>query len=367
MRADSSGTLDHPRAAAKPARALGNDRDRTKMATVLATGGAGYIGSHVAAELLAAGHRVVVLDDFSNAGEGVPARIAAIGHGAVEVVAGDIRSPVALEAAFGRGIDAVVHLAGLKAVGESVVEPLRYYEVNVGGAVALFEAMGRHGVGRLVFSSSATVYGAPERNPIPESAPLAALNPYGRGKLMIEQIIGDLVVARPDLAAVSLRYFNPVGAHESGLIGENPKGVPNNLFPYIAQTAAGIRERLKVFGDDYPTPDGTGVRDYIHVVDLARGHLAALDFLLAGEAKGRNLAVNLGCGRGYSVLESVAAFARAVGRPIPYEIVGRRPGDVAECVADPRLAAELLGWRASRGLDAMCADHWAYQTRAAAA
>ena len=224
--------------------------------------------------------------------------------------------------------------------------------------------MARHGVRRLVFSSSATVYGTPETNPIPEAAPLAALNPYGRTKLMIEQVIDDLVVARPELAAISLRYFNPVGAHESGLIGENPKGVPNNLFPYIAQTAAGLRERLRIFGDDYPTPDGTGVRDYIHVVDLARGHLAALDFLLAGEGAGRNLPVNLGCGRGYSVLELVEAFGRAVGRPIPYEIVGRRAGDVAECVADPRRAAELFGWRATRGLDEMCADHWAFQSRA---
>ena len=184
---------------------------------------------------------------------------------------------------------------------------------------------------------------------------------------MIEQIIDDLAVARPELAAVSLRYFNPVGAHKSGLIGENPKGVPNNLFPYIAQTAAGLRDRLRIFGDDYPTPDGTGVRDYIHVVDLARGHLAALDFLLAGEGVGRNLPVNLGCGRGYSVLESVEAFARAAGRAIPYEIVGRRPGDVAECVADARRAAEIFGWRATRGLEEMCADHWAYQSRALAA
>ena len=339
------------------------------QATVLATGGAGYIGSHVVVELMAAGHRVVVLDDFSNADEGTPGRIAAIGNGTPEVVTGDIRDPAALEAAFaGRGIDAVIHLAGLKAVGESVEQPLRYFDVNVGGAVALFEAMGRHGVRRLVFSSSATVYGTPETNPIPEAAPLNALNPYGRTKLMIEQIIDDLVVARPEVAASSLRYFNPVGAHELGLIGESPKGVPNNLFPYIAQTAAGIRERLRIFGGDYPTPDGTGVRDYIHVVDLARGHLAALDFLLGGrEAAGRNLPVNLGCGRGYSVLELVEAFARAVGRPIPYEIVGRRAGDVAECVADPRRAEELFGWRATRGLDEMCADHWAYQSRAIAA
>ena len=338
------------------------------QATILATGGAGYIGTHVVAELLAAGHRVVILDDFSNAGEDAPGRIAALGHGAPELVRGDIRDRASLDAAFGgRRIDAVIHLAGLKAVGESVERPLRYYDVNVGGAVALFEAMARHAVRRLVFSSSATVYGAPSSNPIGEDAPLAALNPYGRTKLMIEQIIGDFVVARPETGAISLRYFNPVGAHKSGLIGEDPKGVPNNLFPFVAQTAAGVRERLRIFGADYPTPDGTGVRDYIHVVDLARGHLAALDFLLGGQGVGRNLAVNLGCGRGYSVLESVEAFGRAVGRPVPYEIVGRRAGDVAECVADARLAAELFGWRATRGLDEMCADHWAFQSRGSAA
>ena len=237
--------------------------------------------------------------------------------------------------------------------------------VNVGGAVALLEAMLAHGVGRLVFSSSATVYGVPERTPIPEGAPLGAVNPYGRTKLVIEQTIDELVVARPDFAAVSLRYFNPVGAHASGLIGEDPRGVPNNLFPYIAQTAAGMRERLAVYGDDYPTPDGTAIRDYIHVVDLARGHLAAIDFLLAGEGAGRNTAVNLGRGRGHSVLEAVAAFGRAVGRAIPYAIVPRRAGDVAESVADARLAAELLGWRAELDLDRMCADQWAFQSRAA--
>jgi UDP-glucose 4-epimerase len=251
----------------------------------------------------------------------------------------------------------------LKAVGESVAEPLAYYDVNVGGAVTLLQAMRRHGVGRLVFSSSATVYGVPERNPIPEDAALAATSPYGRTKLFIEEIVSDLAVSAPDFAAVSLRYFNPVGAHKSGLIGENPRGVPNNLFPFIAQTAAGLRPRLRIFGDDYPTSDGTGVRDFIHVVDLARGHLAALDYLMAGEGAGRNLAINLGCGRGHSVLESVAAFSRAAGRDVPYEIVDRRPGDVAECVADPARAARLLGWRTARGLDEMCADHWAFQSR----
>jgi UDP-glucose 4-epimerase len=335
--------------------------------TILATGGAGYIGSHVVAELLASGRRVVVLDDFSNSTPDVIDRVNRLGHGTAELVEGDVRDSALLDRLFGeRKIDAVIHLAGLKAVGESVAQPLRYHAINVGGAIALFEAMLRHGVGNLVFSSSATVYGMPDRVPIDESAPLSALNPYGRTKLIIEQIIDDLVVAEPGLAAISLRYFNPVGAHASGSIGENPKDIPNNLFPYIAQTAVGIRDKVRVFGADYPTPDGTGVRDYIHVVDLARGHLAALDFMLAGDAvRGRNLAINLGCGRGYSVLEAIAAFGRAAGREIPFEIVARRPGDAPECVADPSLAAKLLGWRATRGIDEMCADHWAFQKGAA--
>lgn len=332
--------------------------------SVLVTGGAGYIGSHVVAELLAAGRRVVILDDFSNAAHDVPERIAAIGPGAPELVEGDVRDAGVLDMVFSRHeIDAVVHMAGLKAVAESVAEPLRYMRVNVGGAVALMEAMLAHRVGRLVFSSSATVYGLPEANPIPEGAPLRAVNPYGRTKLVVEQTIGEVVAARPEFAAVSLRYFNPVGAHVSGLIGEDPRGVPNNLFPYVAQTAAGVRERLSVFGDDYPTPDGTAIRDYIHVVDLARGHLAALDFLLAGEGAGRHLAVNLGRGRGHSVLEAVAAFGAAVGRAIPYAIAPRRAGDVAESVADARLAAELFGWRAELDLRRMCADQWAFQSR----
>lgn len=332
------------------------------MPTVLATGGAGYIGSHVVAELLAVGWRVVVLDDFSNADPGVPARIASLGFGTPEVVTGDIRDAALLDDLFQRHeVDAVVHLAGLKAVGESVEKPLAYYDVNFAGAIALLRAMQGHGVSRLVFSSSATVYGAPDRNPIDEDAAIGATSPYGRTKLFTEGLLDDLAVAWPAFSAISLRYFNPVGAHASGLIGENPRGVPNNLFPFIAQTAAGMREKVRIFGNDYPTPDGTGVRDYIHVLDLARGHVSALDFLMRGEAKGRNLALNLGCGRGYSVLEAVAAFSRASGREIPCEIVARRPGDVAECVADPRRAEALLGWRATLGLEAMCADHWAFQ------
>ena len=286
-----------------------------------------------------------MLDDFSNASPDSLERVASLGHGRAELVRGDLRDPAALDAAFARGpVDAVIHLAGLKAVGESVAEPLRYWDVNIGGTVALLAAMLRHGAGRLVFSSSATVYGEPERNPIAEDARLGPQNPYGRTKLAVEQIIADLVVARPDFAAVSLRYFNPVGAHGSGLIGEDPKGTPNNLFPFIAQTAAGLRDRVRIFGDDYPTPDGTGVRDYIHVVDLARGHLAALDFLLAGEAAGRSIPINLGCGRGYSVREALAAFSRAVGREIPHEVVapaaGRRRRDGGR--PEPRRRAPRL-------------------------
>ena len=336
--------------------------------TVLATGGAGYIGSHVVAELLASGREVVVLDDFSNSRPDVVARVNGLGGGEAVLVEGDVRDAALLHRLFAAfRIGAVVHLAGLKAVGESVRQPLRYHDVNVGGAIALLQAMLRHGVWNLVFSSSATVYGLPDRVPIDERAPLAALNPYGRTKLMIEGIIDDLVAAEPGFAALSLRYFNPVGAHPSGRIGENPKDVPNNLFPFIAQTAAGMRDRVRVVGGDSPTPDGTGVRDYLHVVDLARGHVAALDYLLSGgAARGQNLAVNLGCGRGYSVLEAIAAFSRACGRDIPYEIVARRPGDAPECVADPSLAARLFGWRATRGLDQMCADHWAFQRGAMA-
>jgi UDP-glucose 4-epimerase len=332
--------------------------------TVLCTGGAGYIGTHVVAELLAAGHAVTVLDDFSNAEPESLDRVAALGHGQAFLVRGDIRDPEVVDAAFRhRPVDAVIHLAGLKAVGESVAEPVRYWSVNVGGTLALLEAMDRHRVRRLVFSSSATVYGEPETVPIPETAALGPKNPYGHTKLAVERILSDVVVARPAVGAVSLRYFNPVGAHASGLIGENPRGTPNNLFPFVARTAAGLLDRVRVFGNDYPTPDGTGIRDYIHVVDLACGHLAALEFLLAGEGRGCHLAINLGCGRGYSVLEALAAFERAVGRDIPYEVVGRRPGDAAETVADPRRAAALLGWRARLDLEAMCADHWAFQRR----
>lgn len=333
---------------------------------ILATGGAGYIGSNVVTELLAAGCEVVVLDDFSNSRPEVIEHIASLGHGRPGLVIGDVGDDAILDTVFTRyRIDAVIHLAGLKAVEESVHDPLRYYQANIGGAVALLSAMQRHKVYRLVFSSSAAVYGSPDSIPITEDAPRAALNPYGRTKLVIEHVIDDLVVAAPQFTAISLRYFNPVGAHASGLLGENPRGVPTNLFPYIAQTAAGIRPYLRVYGDDYPTPDGTGVRDFIHVVDLAKGHLAALRYLMANAGDGfGNLAVNLGCGRGYSVLEAVAAFTRASGREISYRIEARRPGDVAESVADPLRATRLFGWRAVHDIDRMCADHWAFQRRA---
>jgi len=329
---------------------------------ILVTGGAGFIGAHVAAALTEAGFGVVILDNFENAERDVADRLAAMGLARPEVVEADVRDAGALDRLFAaRRIDAVAHLAGKKAVGESVADPLLYYSANLTGAMTLLEAMARHGVRRLAFSSSATVYGAPERLPIDEGAALGPDNPYGRTKLMIEQMIGDLAVADPGFAAISLRYFNPVGAWRGGLIGERPKGTPNNLFPYIAQTAAGERAQVSVFGADYPTPDGTGVRDYIHVVDLARGHVAALTRLLAADAEPGHRAINLGTGRGYSVLEALAAFGRACGREVPHAIVARRPGDVAACVADPSLAERLLGWRAELGLDDMCADHWAFQ------
>lgn len=332
--------------------------------TILITGGAGFIGAHVAAALSTAGFEIVILDNFENSERDVADRLAAMGFRRPDVVEGDVRDPEALDRAFAVGrIAAVIHMAGKKAVGESVSDPLLYYSANLSGAMALLAAMTRHGVRRLVFSSSATVYGPPERLPIDESAALGPANPYGRTKLMIEQIIRDLAAADSAFAAISLRYFNPVGAWRGGLIGEAPRGIPQNLFPYIAQVADGSRTCVAVFGDDYPTPDGTGVRDYIHVVDLARGHVAAILRLLSPDAEPGHRAINLGTGRGYSVLEALAAFERAIGRPIAREIVARRPGDVAACVADPSLAAKELGWRAELDLDDMCADHWAFQRK----
>ncbi|WP_131111415.1 UDP-glucose 4-epimerase GalE [Sulfuricystis thermophila] len=328
------------------------------MAHCLVTGGLGYIGSHTAVELLAAGHRVRIIDNLSNSKPAVLERISEITGSRPEFVRGDIRDRTALRAAL-KGCDAVIHFAGLKAVGESVTQPLRYYDNNVSGSITLFETMAETGVKTVVFSSSATVYGDPVSVPIREDVPLSATNPYGRSKLMIEDILRDLHRAEPDWKIALLRYFNPVGAHPSGRIGEDPNGIPNNLMPYVAQVAVGKLPCLSVFGNDYPTPDGTGVRDYIHVVDLAKGHLAALAAL---ERQGGLLTVNLGTGRGYSVLEMVKAFEAASGRKVPYRIAPRRPGDVATCYADPTRAAELLGWRAEKDLAAMCADAWRWQS-----
>lgn len=327
---------------------------------ILVTGGAGFIGSHTVVELLAAGHEAVIVDNFCNSKASVIERLARIAGVQPRFVRADIRDRPALAAVFAaERFDAVIHFAGLKAVGESVAQPLAYYENNVAGSLVLFETMAAAGVKTLVFSSSATVYGDPHAVPIREDFPLSATNPYGRSKLIVEEVARDVVRADAGWRVALLRYFNPVGAHASGLIGEDPNGIPNNLMPYVSQVAAGRLAELSVFGDDYPTPDGTGVRDYIHVVDLARGHLAALD-ALQGRAGGV-LTVNLGTGRGYSVLEMVHAFAKASGRPVPYRIAPRRAGDVAQCYADPALAAAELGWRAGLGIEAMCADTWRWQ------
>jgi UDP-glucose 4-epimerase len=328
---------------------------------ILVTGGAGYIGSHTVVELLQAGLNVVVVDNFSNSNPEAINRVERITGRTVPVCRASLLDCAGLEAIFERyPVQAVIHFAGLKAVGESVAEPQRYYRENIVGTLNLCEAMTRHGVKKIVFSSSACVYGDPASVPIQENFPTRPTNPYGWSKLMIEQILTDLQYADPAMNVALLRYFNPVGAHPSGLIGEDPRGIPNNLMPFIAQVAVGRRVRLSVFGNDYPTPDGTGVRDYIHVVDLAQGHLNALSKL--NDKPGR-LLCNLGTGRGYSVLEMVAAFKKAAGREIPYEIMSRRPGDIAECYADPALARELLGWQAKLGINEMCRDHWNWQEK----
>ena len=330
------------------------------MTTVLVTGGAGYIGSHTCVELLDAGIGVTVFDNFSNSDPESLARVERITGKKVELVRGDIRDRDALRAALrSSGASAVIHFAGLKAVGESVDQPVEYYDNNVVGTLRLIEAMRDCAVKTLVFSSSATVYGDPRRLPLTEDHPLSATNPYGRSKLMIEDILRDLYRSDPSWRLGLLRYFNPAGAHASGLIGEAPQGIPNNLMPYVAQVAVGTREFLNVWGDDYPTPDGTGVRDYIHVVDLALGHLKALERL---RTQGGYFVVNLGTGIGYSVLDMLRAFEKASGKPVPYRLAARRPGDIASCYADPALAHQLLGWQAMRGLDAMCADGWRWQS-----
>ena len=326
---------------------------------ILVTGGMGYIGSHTVVELLCRGETVLILDNLCNSSLKVLDRIETIAGRRPAFVKADIRDLGALQAVFrDHHIDSVVHFAGLKAVGESVMKPLAYFENNVSGTLNLLHAMTEVGVRQLVFSSSATVYGDPHTVPIREDFPLSATNPYGRTKLMIEDILRDLLVADPEWRIAILRYFNPVGAHASGLIGESPNGIPNNLMPFVSQVAVGQRNELSVFGSDYPTPDGTGVRDYIHVVDLALGHLAALDALARS---GGMLTVNLGTGQGYSVLDMVRAFETASGRSIPYRLVDRRPGDISSCYADPALAEAVLGWRATRGIEEMCSDTWRWQ------
>ncbi|MFP4648760.1 MAG: UDP-glucose 4-epimerase GalE [Halorhodospira sp.] len=327
---------------------------------ILVTGGTGYIGGHAAVALIQAGHQVSILDNLHNSSTAVATGIARITGTTPDLVEGDIRDPSVLKAVFGaQRIDAVMHFAGLKAVAESVEQPLAYYETNVGGTLRLCQAMEAAGVRKLIFSSSATVYGDPAQVPIREEAPTGGTtNPYGTSKYMAEQALTDLSRADPDWSIGILRYFNPVGAHESGLIGESPRGIPNNLVPYIAQVAAGERDYLQVFGDDYPTRDGTGVRDYIHVVDLAIGHLRALEYL---EAQPGQHVWNLGRGEGHSVLEAVRAFEQASGRSIPYRITERRPGDIAECWADPHKAERELNWRAERDLRTMMADAWRWQ------
>lgn len=326
---------------------------------ILVTGGAGFIGSHTSISLLEAGHNVLILDNLSNSDESVVHRIGQICKRQPEFIKGDIRDTALLEKIFAaHSISSVFHFAGLKAVGESVEQPLYYYGNNVAGTIDLLNAMHSAGVKTMVFSSSATVYGDPATVPIRESFPLSTTNPYGASKLMIENILADIYASEPGWRIARLRYFNPVGAHQSGLIGENPRGVPNNLVPFIAQTAVGLRDQLRVFGNNYPTSDGTGIRDYIHVVDLADGHVAALDYLAANEEL---LTVNLGTGRGVSVLEMIQTFEAVNGCKVPYRIVDRRPGDIAECWADTSLANQLLGWRAKRGLDDMCRDTWRWQ------
>jgi UDP-glucose 4-epimerase len=328
---------------------------------ILVTGGVGYIGSHTCVELLAGGHDVLVVDNLCNSKEESLRRVAEIAGREPGFVRADLRDRAVLRALFlRRSFDAVIHFAGLKAVGESTEIPLEYYENNIGGTLALCEVMLEAGVKKIVFSSSATVYGDPASVPIREDFPTSATNPYGRSKLFIEEILNDLYVSDKSWNIALLRYFNPVGAHPSGRIGEDPNGIPNNLMPFVAQVASGKLPRLRVFGDDYETPDGTGVRDYIHVTDLAKGHLKALERLAVSPGL---VTYNLGTGRGYSVLEMVRAFEGVSGRSVPYDIVGRRPGDIASCYADPALANKELGWTAGLGVEEMVRDAWRWQSQ----
>ncbi|MGI4816274.1 MAG: UDP-glucose 4-epimerase GalE [Janthinobacterium lividum] len=328
--------------------------------TILVTGGAGFIGSHTCVELLLAGREVVVIDNLVNSKQEALKRVESITGRSMAFYEADVRDRDAVQRVFDKHpISAAIHFAALKAVGESVRKPLAYFRNNVDGLLNVLEIMQEREARQFVFSSSATVYGNPLSVPIDETFPLSATNPYGQTKLIAEQILRDLLIADPSWRIATLRYFNPAGAHVSGLIGEDPQGIPNNLMPYIAQVAVGRLDKLKVFGGDYSTADGTGVRDYIHVVDLARGHLAALDALVKHDS---SFTVNLGTGQGYSVLDAIRAFEQASGRPIPYEIVERRPGDIAACYADPGVAEKILGWRAEYGIERMCEDHWRWQS-----
>jgi len=342
--------------------------DNTSGKTVLVTGGAGYIGSHTCVELLASGYTVVVVDNLDNSSLESLRRVETITGRQPLFYQADIRDAVTLRRIFANhDIGAVIHFAGLKAVGESVSIPLRYYENNIGGTLTLLTVMAEAGVKTIIFSSSATVYGAAMKMPIQEDFPLSVVNPYGRTKLMVEEILRDIWMSDHQWNIALLRYFNPVGAHPSGLIGEDPDGIPCNLMPFVSQVAVGQLPELVVFGNDYPTPDGTGVRDFIHVVDLALGHIATLDYLagrpLTDDIYPSVFTCNLGTGRGYSVLEVVNAFAEASGRKVPYRVAARRQGDVAECYADPGLARRELGWGAQRGLAEMCADAWNWQIK----
>ena len=333
------------------------------MSRILLTGGAGYIGSHTAVALTERGHEVILLDNFRNAERDVPERLRRLTGRAFAVIEADIRDSVAVTAALAAfPVDAVIHFAALKAVGESEADPLLYYDMNIVGTIRLLEAMQARGVGRIVFSSSATVYGQPDSSPILEDAPLRVSNVYGRTKLVMEDLIRELARTGKLKACANLRYFNPVGAHPSALIGETPSGVPNNLMPFVVQVATGERPHLNVFGNDYETPDGTGVRDYIHVVDLGEAHALALEYLLDNDV---SLTVNLGTGNGTSVLEMVNAFEAATGREIPLNIAPRRPGDVASYYANPALAERLFGWKAKLGVAEMCRDAWKWQARRA--
>lgn len=327
--------------------------------TILVTGGAGYVGSHTVVRLIEAGYRVVILDNLRNSKGRVINRLETITGIRPEFVLGDIRDRQILRGIFGNNkIDAVVHFAGLKAVGESMVMPLAYYDTNVSGTIALLEEMANAKLKTMIFSSSATVYGASASVPIIEDSPLGPINPYGHSKLMVENVLRDLYQSDPSWSIGLLRYFNPVGAHESGLIGEAPSGIPNNLMPFIAQVAAGEREKLAVFGNDYPTPDGTGMRDYIHVDDLAKGHLAVIKEL---QKTPRLLTINLGTGKAYSVLEMIRAFEKVSGKAIAFDVVNRRLGDIAICYADPTFAKALLGWEAKFDIERMCKDAWRWQ------